>query len=355
MFKRLLSLTLAIVLLFCLVSCKKGYESVPSSEQELTTVMKMGDFEIKYELFRTFFLTNKSSIDGGDRNVWISDKASEYRAEAIELILPQIAEIYAMFAMCESYGIEVFSEEMDAKVQQYVDVSVDGGMIGDSIISGFASYEEYLEYLKSMYMNDSVSRLLIRYSLCEELLREKFLTETKATKEDVEEFFFGDECAHITWLNILYEGTEYLGSEDMRNLADKAHARLKTAKNQREVINTLVQYSAGASASQIENGFYIGKYTLDSAYMQEIIDAAFTLKAGEFSQVIENYYGLYIIYVMNKNASYLETESNYEEIEELYLNNKFYYALSEYKASLLKGVKYTDFFNSLNFAEIEYK
>ena len=102
------------------------------------------------------------------------------------------------------------------------------------------------------------------------------------------------------------------------------------------------------------DGFYIGRYTLDSEYMSEIIDAAFTLKAGEHSGVIENYYGVYIVYAMEKDAKYLENDSNYERIAELYVSNEFYKSLEKCKNKLAENVQFTDFFNSLNFAEIEY-
>ncbi len=358
MIRRISSLLLCAVLccalLFTLAGCKKEYEAVPSTELEATSVMKIGNFDVPYELFRTFFLTNKHSIDGGDNSLWIGATANEYRQIALDKIVPQICEIYAMLSMCEAYGIDINSEEINEQIAQYVQISVDGGSLGGSIVLGFDDYDEYLLHLKTLYMNDSVSRLLIKYSICEELLREKFFSEYKYDKASVESFYFGDECAHITWLNILYENTNQLAKSEMRALADNALVKVKDAKKLEDIINTFVQYSAGASESVIESGFYIGKYTLDRAYMADVIDAAFTLKEGEFSEVIENDNGFYIVYVMKKDSTYLSIKANYEQIEELYLNNQFYRALEEYKARLLDGVKYTEFFNTLNFEEIEY-
>lgn len=354
MIKRISFLLLCAVLLLTLAGCKKGYEPIPSSETESTPVVKLGNYDVPYELFRTFFLTNKSALDGGNSSMWIGDTAKEYRQAAIDSILPQICEIYAMFAMCESYGIDISSEEINEQVQKYVDISIDGGTLGGSIVLGFDSHDDYLTHLRSLYMNDSVSRLLIKYSVCEELLRERFFSEYKYEKADVEDFYYSDECAHITWLNILYENTNQLAHSEMRALADNALAKVKNAKNLQDVINTFVQYSAGASESVIENGFYIGKYTLDRAYMADVIDAAFSLKAGEYSDVIENDRGFYIIYVMKKDSTYLNIKANYEEIEGLYLNNQFYRALDEYKTRLLQSASYTEFFNTLNFAEIEF-
>ena len=351
--KILLLLILAAVLLsFC--SCKNEYKPVPSTDEEKKTVLTVGKYEVPYELFRTFFLTEKETLDGGDKSIWIGDKAEESREAALSVIIPAVCDVYAMFSLCEAYGIDVNSEEIEEKVAEFVKISVEGGTIGDSAVLGFESYDAYLEYLKELYMNDSVSRLLIKYSICEELAREKFIEEYQFDEEDVSAFFASDECARITWLRRLYEYSSYFTPEYEREIADKAYEKMKAAKNFDDIIRALVQYSSSTSTSDIENGFYIGKYTLDEEYMSEVIDAAFSLKAGEFSEVIENFYGLYIVYVMEKDPTYIESDAGYEEICELYLNNQFYRALKEHKERLLSDVKYTEFFNSLNFAEIEY-
>ena len=356
MIKKIIFTFLALAMLISLCACNKKttYEPIASSEEEMTTVFRIGKYDVPYELFRTFFLTNKKSLDENNASNWIGDTASEYRQKAIDEIMPQILDVYAMFSMCESYGIDINGEKVTSAVNEYVKLSVEGGMIGDVAVMGHESYDDYIAHLKTLYMNDSVSRLLIKYSVCEELLREKFFSEYKYDKSDVEEFYYSNECAHITWMNILFENTQYLKLSEMRTLAEKAHSKLAGAKNQKEVINIFVQHSAGASASEIENGFYIGKYTLDSAYMADIIDAAFSQKAGEYSDLIENDNGFYIIYKMEKDSTYLDVKANYEEIEELYLNNQLYRALEEYKSRLSESVSYSSFFNSLNFAEISY-
>ncbi|MBE6695368.1 MAG: hypothetical protein E7587_02840 [Ruminococcaceae bacterium] len=355
MIKRISAVLLLVSMLLLSASCKsKVYKPVESTEEESKTVFKLGEHEVPYELFRTFFLTNKEQIDGGNSSVWLGNDAPEYRQKAIDIILPQICEIYAMFSLCNSYGIDIYSEEIEKEISDMVTLSVDGGSIDGNIVAGHKSYDDYLAYLKSLYMNDSVSRFLMRYSICEEKITEKNASDSKHTSEDVYKFFESDECAHISWLHRSYYYSDYFTPDADYELAEKAHSAMKNAESYDDIIKVLVQYSSGTDASTIANGFYIGKYTLDSKYMQEIIDAAFTLKAGEHSDIIENYYGVYIVYAMEKDSDYLKDDSNYERIAELYVSNEFYKSLEECKNALLKNVSYTDFFNSLNFAEIEY-
>lgn len=355
MIKRIVAVFLILSSLLLCVSCKsKAYKPVPSTDEEAKTVFTLGEYEVPYELFRTFFLTNKDSIDGGDNSVWLSSSAPEYRQKAIDIILPQICEIYAMFSLCASYGIDAYSDELEKEISEMVTLSVDGGSIAGNIVAGHDSYEDYLEYLKSLYMNDSVSRLLMRYSICEEKIIEKNASESNHTSEDVYKFFESDECAHISYLHRPYYYSEHFTPDADYALAEKALSLMNKAEGYDDIIKILVQYSLGTDASDIANGFYIGKYSLDSEYMKEIIDAAFTMEVGEHSEIIENYYGVYIVYAMEKDAKYLDDDSNYERISELYVNNEFYKNLAECKNRLSELVKYTDFFNSLNFAEIEY-
>ena len=345
---------LCSLLLLC-TSCKnKEYKPVPSTAEEAKTVFTLGEYEVPYELFRTFFLTNKETLDGGNDSVWLGKDAPEYRQKAIDMILPQICDIYAMFTLCSAYEIDIYSEEIEKEISNMVTLSVDGGNLGESIVMGHKSYDDYLAYLKTLYMNDSVSRLIMRYSVCEEKITEKNSSESDHTSEDVYNFFESDECAHISWLHRSYYYSELFTPDADYELAEKALAAMDKAEDYDDIIKVLVQYSSGTDASDIANGFYIGKYTLDSEYMQEIIDAAFTLNAGEHSDIIENYYGVYIVYAMEKDTSYLEDDSNYERISKLYVSNELYESLEECKNRLLETVKYTDFFNSLNFAEIEY-
>lgn len=355
MIKRISAVILLCSVLLLCVSCKsKEYKPVKSTEEEAKTVFKLGEYEVPYELFRTFFLTNKEQIDGGNSSVWLGKDAHEYRQKAIDIILPQICDIYAMFTLCSAYGVDIYSDEIEKEISDMVALSVDGGSINGSIVEGHDSYKDYLAYLKSLYMNDSVSRLLMRYSICEEKITEKTASESNHTSEDVYNFFESDECAHISWLHRPYYYSDFFTPDADYELAEKALAAMDKAESYDDIIKVLVQYSSGTDASDIADGFYIGKYTLDSQYMQKIIDVAFSLEAGEHSGIIENYYGVYIVYAMEKDASYLENDSNYERIAKLYVSNEFYKTLEECKNRLAENVEYTDFFNSLNFAEIEY-
>ncbi len=356
MIKKIFVLCLALLMILPLCACSKNkYKPVPSTDEEKRTVFTLGEYEVPYELFRAFFLTDKEEIDGGDKNVWIGSTAEEYREKAIEKILPQICEIYAMFTLCDVNGVDVNSKEIEEEIERMVTLSIEGGAFEGELIQGHGSYDAYLDYLRSIHMNDSVSRLIMRYSLCEEELVDKYEDTFEFENKDVYDFFNSDECAHITWLYRGYYYSEFFTKEADYELAEKAHSAMQKAESYQDIINVLVQYSSGSTdAKNIEEGFYIGKYTLDSQYMSEIIDAAFSLNAGEISDVIENYYGVYVVYKMEKYASYLEDDDNYERIAELYVSNSLYKKLEECKNALLENVKYTEFFESLNFAEIEY-
>jgi hypothetical protein len=85
--KKILALFLALITLLSISACAKNkYKPVPSTDEEKKTVFTLGEYEVPYELFRTFFLTDKEELDGGDKSVWIGSTAEEYREKAIELL-----------------------------------------------------------------------------------------------------------------------------------------------------------------------------------------------------------------------------------------------------------------------------
>ena len=121
--KKILALFLLISTLFTMISCSKGkYEPVESTEEEKRTVMTMqidGDeYEVKYELYRALFLNYKSSVDGGDSSVWSGDNKAQYVEKIDAMILDRITEIYSAFAICKRIGFDVYSKDVEKKINE---------------------------------------------------------------------------------------------------------------------------------------------------------------------------------------------------------------------------------------------
>ena len=147
--KKILSLILIAVALFSLVSCGGSkYEPVESSELESQTAFTISvdgkSYEVKYELYRFLFLSNKKDVDGGDNSVWSGADKDKYIAEIDGIIVKRAAEIYSVLHLAKKVGIALYSSEYDEMIADAISSTVDseeeGGFSGD-----------YQKYYEEMY------------------------------------------------------------------------------------------------------------------------------------------------------------------------------------------------------------
>ena len=100
----LLSFLLCISLLLCAFSaCSDDkYKMKESSREEKQTILKVGDHEVPYELFRAFFLTRVSALD--ESLPW-----AEKWQRAMPEVLADISRVYAVFSLCEKFVVIIVS------------------------------------------------------------------------------------------------------------------------------------------------------------------------------------------------------------------------------------------------------
>ena len=145
---------ITIVSLLCMLSlsgCKDEYEPVESTEEEARVVMTFSangqKYEIRYELYRALFLSNKSIVDSGDNSVWTSDGKDEAIAKINEIIKARAYEIYSTIHVAKQLGFDAYSKDSDKAVKE----AVRGAVEGDDIQLGYGSYEAYLAALKKIF------------------------------------------------------------------------------------------------------------------------------------------------------------------------------------------------------------
>ena len=138
--KKIIALILILVSLISICSCSKTYEPQESTAEESKTVMTLSingkKYDVKYELYRAFFLNYKSEVDGGNAEVWSGENKSEYVDKINAIILDRIVEIYAAFAQCEQIGFNLYSSDVENKIQENIRISVEGGNYGNARTTG---------------------------------------------------------------------------------------------------------------------------------------------------------------------------------------------------------------------------
>ena len=375
--KKIIAIILALTAIFSLFSCNKAteYPAVESTEEEARTVMTLSldgkTYDVKYELYRAFFLTYKSKVDGGDESVWSGDSKDTYIRLIDEMIVDRVVEIYSAFAICERIGFDLYSKDVEKKIKENVRISVEGGSYGSTTLDGYESYDAYLAALKSLNLNYSVQVLLLRYAIAIDVIDTHYIGTAssddidanvsigaiKYTKDDVRNFYFSEDCVRVLRANF-QKGISYTPEEKAEQLRNKIVDASRTPGSLEDKENAvfLAIISSGlySNTAEIKNGYVIGKYNLERSYYGDMTDAALSLSEGEVSQPIdvvsdvEDSY--YILYRSYKSEELFE--ANYEDIKYVYLMNYVGEITHGVASDLKKSVSYTDVMTTLDHAAI---
>lgn len=335
LFRAFTLLLLAAILLLSLTSCGEDYKMRESSEKEATPVFTLGEDTVNFEVLYTFF-RNRLEVAG-----LREDQLDDGRYEAIlNEAKAEIAEIYALFAVCRSVGIDPESEEVEERITEYLKMNVEGGVVGDTWIEGYESYDDYLADIKDKYhMNDAVNRLMLRYAVCEDLLASYYQASYPYTEGDVRAFFEGEDCLHIVWVGRT-ESDGGLGREENLDLMERIKGKLESGD---------IRGAVGLSMRQ-DTDFYMGRYSKDEAYYGELIEIAYGLDVGETSRVLDlGTAGFFVVKRLEKSSS--DLADRYEEIEEVFLADAMYERVDTKGAELLEGIVYMDAYNSLTIGD----
>ena len=375
--KKIIAFLLILATAISLVACgKKDYPAVESTEEESRTVMTMTfdgkSYEVKYELYRAFFLTYKSQVDKGDSGVWSGKDKDSYVAEINGIIIDRIVEIYSAFALCDKIGFDLYSKDVENKIKENIRISVEGGSYGSSTLNGYESYDDYLAALKDMNLNYSVQTLLMRYAIAVDAIDTHYIGTAssddvdvnlsigaiKYTKEDVRDFYFSKDCVRVLRASfqkaISYTPLER--AEKLReSLVTAAESKDTLEEKEAAVFTAIIGGGLYANTAEIKNGYVIGKYNLERSYYGDMTDSAFSLEEGEVSEPIEvvsdveNAY--YVVYRTYKSEEHFE--ANYDSIKYVYLMNCVGEITYNTSATLKSSISYTDVFHNLVYSDIK--
>lgn len=368
-----LALTVALVIsaLFTLAACgDRFYPPVESTALENTTVMTVNidgrTYEIKYELYRALYLTHKSTVDRGDESVWTGPDKDRYIGEMNALIIERIADIYGAFAACYRAGLDPYSTEVGKKINEYIKINVEGGVVGGKTYDGYGSYDKYLEKLRELNLNYSVQALLLRYSVALDMLEEHYIGEIsvdnikdgiisdgaiKYTESVVHAFYNSDDC-----IRTLRTYVSEFQSTELDELAKRVRDAVAKAApgGESAVLDAMIANKSPTAQAELEAGYLMAKHNLARGYYGAMVDAAFRLEIGEVTEPIRIHDGnelrYYIIYRCNKTEDYYE--DNYAEIAYIYLKNELGKKLDDTYSAFIENVNLGDYLKGLDYSKI---
>ena len=364
MIKKLTGLVLLLALALSLVACG-GYEAIPSTEEEARVMMTFSydgeKYEMRYELYRTMFLTYKSLIDDGDGSVWLGENKQEYIDRIDEIIISRVADIFATIHIAKKIGRDPYSAEADERVQELIKISVEGSSTEEGTIEGFGGdYDAYLASLKKYYMNYSVSELILRYSIAYndiidyykgnflegELDEEIKVGNLEFQEKNIQDFYNGDGSARVLLATLDERSFSRERAEEIRD-------KIASFANETSVQNYIITMSATTAEDAID-GVLIGKYSLEEAYFSEVTEAAFSLSEGETSAVIPvttesgSYY--YILYRTDKPESFYE--ENKADVYSVFADNEIGKIINEAKSGIIAAADEEALFGQLDRASV---
>lgn len=354
---RSLAALLCLATLFFTVSCgkTKNYKPVKSSAEEREAMATLSGGEtVRYELLRAFLYALQGEYDGGDPSLWTGEDGAARFAELTGEAMARVSEIYATLAVCKKYGIDPNGKKVNAEVERRVRADIDGGLINDTLIEGYGSKKKYLAALERMHLNDSVNRLLHRYDVCLSMLYKKLVSEfnggaNSATREEVEAFYYSEDCAQISWLFISSDTLELYDREGAEDFILRAYGKLLEARaDYSEMQRVIAGYTFNLSYDQIENGFCISRFGGVGSGARELAEAAFSLSHLEISERVTTEDGVYYLVGLTKSAEYFADPAHYELLHDLCLANRLYRELDEKADALLRGAAFTDAYRALD-------
>lgn len=346
--KKILSWVLLLATLITLVSCNDPeYPPVESSKKESQVLMKISagrkSYEVRYELYRAFYLTLRE-----DYGETLTPEDSE---ELERRVLDNIYNLYSTFALCEDYGINLYSKEIEKQIESFIRVSVEGGMLDSVQIEGHASYEDYLASLGELYLNYSVQVLLFRYTIGMAAIEAHYPEvdgiQQNVTREEVRAFYDREDTRRYL---SLYLSSDYYTDQRISEIRDT----LATLEGEDAVAIKMVQYSATLAAEEILAGRIITPYNLDELLYSDLTEAAASLAMGETSAPVGafNYQnrGYFILYRAEKSDAHFE--ENFNSIAREYINDKIGRDLSEVNAELRENTTFFVAYEALDRASI---
>ena len=347
--KKILCFLLALILLFSMVGCKNSkYEPQSSTEEESRVMMRLrydgSTYEVRYELYRAFYLNLRSDYPEGALS-------AEDSAELEERILRQITLLYATLAMCQSLKYDINDAETEQKIQDFITVSVEGGYLGSTYIEGYGSYSAYLASLKELNMNYAVQTLIFRYSIAKALIDEHYRSESgiygDVKREDVEAFYLGADTGRYLTLYLPKQNFTY---ERAVQIAET----LRAQRDEDAVFSKMVNYST-LNLETLRQGQIITPYNLDSLTYASLTEMALTLAEGDVSEPVALYNsqndGYIILYKARKSADHLN--ESYDSIVEEYVNDKAGQELSKIYESMCEDITFYPIYETLDRESIQ--
>ena len=305
---------LAIILSSLLCISSVGCSSKINANE---VVAKVNGNDITVKQFQSTLALYKQSLESMyGSTIWDTEveEGVKYKDKFKDIMLDQMIDIEAVCEQARKEKLVPTKEEVD-KAFNDLKKNIDAD-------------KEYKNQLKEMGIDDTYLRNQQEQDLTIQKYKENFDKNVKITDEEMKKYYeehkkdyYKDEvkASHIL-ISTVDDNGKPLSEAKKKEAKKKAEEVLKKAKSGEEFSELAKEYSDGPGSAA--NGGDLGYFT-KGQMVQPFEEAAFSLKPGEISGLVESEYGYHIIKVYDKIDKQLSFDEVKDQIKKTLMEDKY--------------------------------
>ena len=312
--KKILSLILSLIITVSLVGCSSNKAVATVNGENIT----LGNYEKVLALNKSFMEQNY----GYSNEIWSTEmeKGKTYEDVLKDTVLESMAISEVIYQEAKKQGIEPTKDEVQKEINNFKEK--------------IKNNEQYKKDNKEMGINDKFLEFQYSRELANKNLQNKFIKDSNISDKEMKKYYDENKddfyidtvtASHILLKTQDDEGKE-LSAEKKKEAKKKAEEALAKVKAGEDFAKVAKEYSQDSSAS---SGGELGTFGRNKM-VTEFEDAAFAMKPGEISDIVETQYGYHIIKVTGR----VDKQETYDDVKEQI-------------KSTLAGEKYTEYVEKL--------
>lgn len=333
--KKIIALTLSSLLCISAVGCS-------SKKNNSDIVAKVNENNITIEDFKVTLALNKIDLESKyGSTVWETEVENgvKFKDTFKNKVLKGMIDVEAVCEEAKKDGLTPSEEEIDKAF--------------DELNKNLYANENYKKILEDLKISDTCIKSQVEKTLTIQKYTENFDKNLKISDEEMKKYYeehkvdyYKDEvkASHILISTVDDNGKE-LSEAKKKEAKKKAEEVLKKAKSGEEFSELAKEYSDDPGSAA--NGGDLGYFT-KGQMVQPFEEAAFSLKSGEISGLVESEYGYHIIKVYDKIDKQLTFDEVKDEIKKTLTEDKYMESIEaitkkakvEKNESVIKKVKF---------------
>ncbi|MBO3444068.1 peptidylprolyl isomerase [Clostridium sp. CCUG 7971] len=308
--KKIMAIAMSIMLGVSMTACSSG----PKNDDVVATV---NDKKITVAEYKKALDLNKQATESMyGESIWDMEveKGKKYKEFFKDSVMEQMINTQILFEQAKKENLLPSKEDVDKKFKEFE--------------KSIAENKAYKENMKKLGITNEDIKKEQEIGLAIQNYQDNFKKVTKISDEDIKKYyednkkeFYEDKvrASHIL-ISTVDENNKPLSEAKKAEAKKKAEDILKKAKNGEEFATLAKEYSddkgSGAKGGDLD-------FFEKGAMVPEFEAAAWGLKVGEISELVETQFGYHIIKVTDKSQKQLTFDEVKDTIKDKLLGNKY--------------------------------